>query len=73
MLSTPLPKLAISFSFSPAWLEELRRSRSVTVGTSTSALGGLDELRLGDRPVIEVEAGIEQLAHARFDARAAGA
>ena len=37
ILSTPLPKLAISFSFSPDWLNTEASIRSVTVGTSTSA------------------------------------
>jgi len=37
ILSTPLPKLAISLSFSPDWLNTAASMRSVTVGTSTSA------------------------------------
>ena len=37
ILSTPLPKFAISFSFSPDWLSTAASIRSVTVGTSTSA------------------------------------
>ena len=42
---------------------------SVTVGTSTSALlHRLGELGLAHRLVVEVEARVEQLAHARFDA-----
>jgi hypothetical protein len=38
MLSTPLPKLAISFSRSPALARTAASTRSVTVGTSTSAI-----------------------------------
>ncbi len=38
MLSTPLPKLAISFSWSPACSSTALSMRSVTVGTSTSAV-----------------------------------
>ena len=46
--------------------------RSVTVGTSTSAvLDGLDQLGLAHRLVVGVEARVEQLAHPRFDARRA--
>ncbi len=37
MLSTPVPKLAISFSCSPAWFSTALSMRSVTVGISTSA------------------------------------
>ena len=37
ILSTPVPKLAISFSCGPAWEMTARSMRSVTVGTSTSA------------------------------------
>ncbi len=36
MLSTPVPKLAISRSCGPAWEITARSMRSVTVGTSTS-------------------------------------
>ena len=68
MLSTPVPKLAISLSCGPAWASTARSIRSVTVGTSTSAVfDGLDELRLRHRLVVDVEAGVEQLAHARLD------
>ena len=38
MLSTPVPKLAISFSCGPAWEISERSMRSVTVGTSTCAV-----------------------------------
>ena len=38
MLSTPLPKLAISLRFGPASLSTAASMRSVTVGTSTSAV-----------------------------------
>src|SRR5262245_19588131 len=37
-LSTPVPKLAISFSCGPAWDNSERSILSVTVGTSTSAV-----------------------------------
>ena len=37
ILSTPLPKFAISRSFSPDWPSTAASIRSVTVGTSTSA------------------------------------
>ena len=37
MLSTPLPKLAMSFRFGPAWARMDASMSSVTVGTSTSA------------------------------------
>jgi hypothetical protein len=38
MLSTPLPKLAMSFSRSPACVSMEASIRSVTVGTRTSAV-----------------------------------
>src|SRR6516165_2302039 len=38
MLSTPVPKLAISFSCGPAWDKSERSILSVTVGTNTSAV-----------------------------------
>ena len=38
ILSTPLPKLAISLSCSPEWLSTDRSIWSVTVGTITSAI-----------------------------------
>jgi len=38
MLSTPLPKLAISFICSPAWAMRPESIRSVMVGTRTSAV-----------------------------------
>ena len=47
ILSTPLPKLAMSFSCSPACMITALSMRSVTVGTSTSAsLTAADELGL---------------------------
>ena len=47
MLSTPLPKLAISLRFGPGLGEHGASISSVTVGTSTSAaLHRLDELGL---------------------------
>ena len=67
MLSTPLPKLAISLSCGPAWEISARSMRSVTVGTSTCAvLHRLRQLGLGHGLVVDVEARVEQLAHARF-------
>ena len=69
ILSTPLPKLAISLSCSPAWLEHAR-GRSVGDGRHQH-VGGLDrlgELGLAHRLVVEVEPRVEQLAHARLDA-----
>ncbi len=38
ILSTPLPKFAISLRLGPAWLSTAASIRSVTVGTSTSAI-----------------------------------
>ncbi len=38
MLSTPLPKWAISFTFTSGWLMSASLISSVTVGTSTSAI-----------------------------------
>jgi hypothetical protein len=44
-MSTPVPKLAISFSFGPACDSTPASIRSVTVGTSTSAVcARLDQL-----------------------------
>ena len=69
MLSTPLPKLAISLRLSPASLSTAASMRSVTVGTSTSAvLMASASWAWRHRLVVEVEAGVEQLAHAGFDA-----
>ena len=67
ILSTPLPKLAISFSFSPDWLEHrgvdpVGHGRHQHVGD----LHGLGELGLAHRLVVEVEPRVEQFAHARF-------
>ena len=69
MLSTPLPKLAISLSRRPA-------SRSTgavdPVGDGRNQhVGGphrLGEVGLAHRLVVVVEPGVEQLAHPRFDA-----
>ena len=69
MWSTPLPKLAISLRFSPACESTDASMRSVIVGTSTSAdFAATHELGLAHRAVVDVEARIEQLAHARLDA-----
>ena len=69
MLSTPLPKLAISLRLGPA---SLRTGGVDPVGHGRHQhVGGLQrlaELGLGHRLVVEIEAGVEQLAHARFDA-----
>jgi hypothetical protein len=75
MLSTPLPKFAISFRRRPARASIAASIRSVTVGHQH--VGGphrLHELRLAHRPIVDVELRLEELAHARLDAlRAAGA
>ncbi len=69
ILSTPLPKLAISLSLSPALASTDASMRSVTVGTSTSALFTVSaSSRLGHRLVVEVEARVEQFPHAGLDA-----
>ncbi len=68
MLSTPLPKLAISLSCSPACASTASSIRSVTVGTSTSAVfTASTSSRLGHRLVVDVEPGVEQFAHPRLD------
>ena len=69
ILSTPLPKLAISLSCSPA----LRQHRGVDpVGHGRHQhVGGfhrLDQLRLRHRLVVGIEAGVEKLPHAHLDA-----
>jgi hypothetical protein len=69
ILSTPLPKLAISLSL----LAGLAEHRTVDlVGhrrhDHVGDLGGLDELGLTHRLVVEIEAGVEQFAHACFHA-----
>ena len=67
ILSTPLPKFAISWSFSPEWLSTEASIRSVTVGTSTSATFTASvSSRLAHRLVVEIEPRVEQLAHPRF-------
>ncbi len=69
ILSTPLPKLAISFSLSPDWAST---EASMPVGhgrhQNVGGLHRLDQLRLRHRHVVEVQPRIEQFAHARFDA-----
>ena len=67
--STPLPKLAISFSRSPAWLSTDRidavgHGRHQHVG----GLHRLDEVGRRHGRVVEIEARVEQLAHAGLDA-----
>ena len=74
MLSTPLPKFAISFRFAPAWASREASISSVTVGTSTSALfTASTSSAWRHRPVVDVEPGVEELAHARLDRRRAAA
>ena len=52
----------------PAWASTSASIWSVTVGTSTSAvLTASSELGRRHRLVVDVEAGVEQLAHARLD------
>ena len=68
ILSTPLPKLAMSLSWRPACSISAASIRSVTVGTSTSALRiAVDEFFLAHRLVVDIEAGVEKLAHPRLD------
>ena len=69
MLSTPLPKLAISLSCRPGLLEH-RGVDAVGDGRHqhVGGLHRLGELGLAHRLVVEVEPRVEQLAHARFDA-----
>ena len=69
MLSTPLPKLAISLRFGAGLLEDrgvdaVGHGRHQHVG----GLHRLGELGLAHRLVVEVEPRVEQLAHAGFDA-----
>ena len=69
ILSTPLPKLAISLSCSPGLVEH-RGVDPVGHGRHQH-VGGfhrLGQLGLGHRLVVEVEPGVEQFAHARLDA-----
>ena len=68
MLSTPLPKLAISFSC-VAGLADHRSVDAVRHGRDEHimALHGGDEFRLRLRRVVDVELGLEELAHARLD------
>ena len=68
ILSTPLPKLAISLQL----LARLAEQRGVDpVGDGrhqhVGDLHGLGELGLAHRLVVEVEPRVEQFAHARFD------
>ena len=68
MLSTPVPKLAISLSRGSG----LRQHRAIdAVGDRwhhhVGRLRGFHELRLRHRLVVHVEARIEQLPHARLD------
>ena len=66
--STPLPKLAISRICSPACAIMAALIWSVIVGHDHVGLPhGLDDLGLRHRLVLEIEAGVEQFAHAGFD------
>ncbi len=68
MWSVPFEKLAISFSCGPASSIRAASIRSVTVGTSTSALlTAAIELGFGARHIVDIEFRIEELAHARLD------
>ena len=69
ILSTPLPKLAISLSLL-AGLAEHRGVDPVGHGRHqhVGGLHRLGQLGLGHRLVVEIEPRVEQLAHARFDA-----
>ena len=67
ILSTPLPKLAMSLRFGPACVDQ----RGVDpVGDGRDQHVGLlhrgRQLVLAHRPVVEVQPRVEQLAHARF-------
>ena len=68
MWSTPLPKLAISRSCSPAWVST---AASIAIGHRRHQdLGGLhrlDQLGAVHRLVVFVETGVEQFAHPRLD------
>ncbi len=68
MLSTPLPKLAISFRRGPACMIT---DLSMRVGhrrhQHVRLFHGLDQLGVAQRLVMGIEAGMEQLRHARFD------
>ena len=68
ILSTPLPKFAISLSRSPALPSTASSMRSVTVGTSTSAVfTASTSSAWRHRLVVGIEPRVEQLAHADFD------
>ena len=68
MLSTPLPKLAISLSCGPG-LGDQRAVDAVGDGghQHVRRLDRLGQLGLAHGLVVDVEARVEQLAHARFD------
>ena len=68
ILSTPVPNWAISFKSGPAWLSTPRSMRSVTVGTSTLAvLTASISSSWRERPVVEIEACVEQLTQPRLN------
>ncbi len=68
MLSTPLPKLAISLRF-VAGLGDQRRVDPVGDGRHQHVgfLDRRDQLRLRHRPVVDIQPRVEQFAHAGFD------
>ncbi len=67
ILSTPLPKLAMSFICSPACPINSASILSVTVGTMTSArLQGLGEGAARHWLVVDIQPRFEKLAHAGF-------
>ena len=68
ILSTPLPKLAMSFICSPAWAIMPALIWSVMVGHQhVGAAHRLGDFALAHRRVFDVQARVEQFAHARLD------
>ena len=68
ILSTPVPKLAMSLSWSPACPMTALSMRSVTVGTSTSAcLTASISSALAEGLVVGVEPGVEEFHHPGLD------
>ena len=68
ILSTPLPKLAISLRLRSGLLDQ-RRVDAVGDGRHQHVgfLDRRDQLGAAHRPVVEVQPRVEQFAHARFD------
>ena len=74
MWSTPVPNEAISFSRGPAWHSTRLSMRSVTVGTSTSAvLTASTSSGGGHRLVVGIQPRVEQLHQPRLDRAGQGA